>query len=197
MIQKEQINMEYEARAMIDEKQYSLIVKHFKKSKLPERKITNINTYFDYENLYLTEHHMVLRIRETSDKLYELTLKVKGENGDIEINQPLTYIQVKENKKRLVIDSKEILNELNKREIDINKLNVVAELKTERLELKEKDHLIVIDKNYYNGKVDYNVEVESDSKIHAKQQLIVDFSPFGVEYKNGYISKSRRAIYKL
>ena len=191
------INIEYEARAMINEQQYQSLLNKYSKSRKPKKYLTNINTYFDYENLYLTEHHIVLRTREISNTEYELTLKIKGEKGDIELNFPLTYKQIMNMKNNVVIPSPEIKKTLEENGVDINRLKLITELKTERLEIQYKKHLFVIDKNYYNGKVDYNVEVESDSKIKAKSLLNKHILPFGAEYKNGYISKSRRAIYKL
>ena len=64
-------------------------------------------------------------------------------------------------------------------------------------EIIEKDYVLVIDKNYFRDRVDFNVEVESTSKEKAISCLNTYFSPFGVEYKKGYISKSRRAIFSL
>ena len=196
MKQQGNINIEYEARAMISEEQYLQIINYFVNDK-SKRSFTNTNTYFDYEDLSLTKNHIVLRSREIDDSNFEITLKIKGDGGDIEIDDSLTSNELNDLKENCLIKSKVILQELNKLNIDIRRLIKVAKLKTERIEIQKEDCLIVIDKNHYNGKIDYNVEIESNSKDAAIERLNETFSPFGVTYKKGYISKSRRAIFKL
>ena len=189
------INLEYEARVMITENQYSQIKKSYASEK--SREFTNTNFYFDYEDLYLTNHGIVLRVRNIDDKEYELTLKTKGENGDLEVNHSLTS-----NEARLIIESSTIplsnvLDELKKRNIVLTKLKLIVSLKTERVEIEYPNYLFVIDKNYYRNKVDFNIEVESTSKKAAENYLNQIISKFNIEYKKDYISKSRRAIYNL
>ena len=72
------INMEYEARVMINEEQYINIRKHYLNSKYPKEVIINENFYFDTEDLKLTSSHKVLRMRKINNSKYELTLKIKG-----------------------------------------------------------------------------------------------------------------------
>ena len=189
------INLVYEARVMITKNQYSQIKKSYASEK--SREFTNTNFYFDYENLYLTNHGIVLRVRNIDDKEYELTLKIKGENGDSEVNHSLTS-----NEARLIIESSTIplsnvLDELKKRNIDLTKLKLIVSLKTERVEIKYPNYLFVIDKNNYRNKVDFNIEVESTSKKAAENYLNQIISKFNIENKKDYISKSRRAIYNL
>ena len=187
----DKVSMEYEARVMIDEKTYHL----FKEAKIKEnpsyRCIKNENIYFDNDDLYLTHHHMVLRIRTIDDKNHELTLKIKGENGDIEITSPLGE---KEYQSR---DISSIKEELDKHNIDISLLHEVSTLVTERIEISHDKYLLVIDKNFYNNKVDYNIEAESSSRKEAEKYLLEETKPFNIEYKKDYVSKSRRAILKL
>ena len=191
------VNLEHEARAMVTEEQYNQILAHYLKSKKQKKYIVNYNTYFDYEDLYLTNHHMVLRTRNISDKEHELTLKIKGEDGDIEYNHPLTSQEYDSLREKVLIPDSQVKDELLKLKIDLNKLVRITDLKTERLEIQHRNYLLVIDKNYFRNRVDYNVEVESYSKKAARNYLNFKFGRFGVEYKNGYISKSRRAICNL
>ena len=191
------INMEYEARAMVNENQYLQILAHFLKSKENKKQFTNFNTYFDYEDLFLTNNHMVLRTRRIGDNEYELTLKIKGDKSDIEYNTSLTSNQYDEMKRSATIPDSIVKDKLLENNIDLNKLQFITDLKTDRLEVYSNNHIIVIDKNYYRNRVDYNVEVESNSKESAISVLNDTFSSFGVTYKKGYISKSRRAIFNL
>ena len=191
------INMEYEARVMINEEQYFKLMKLYQKKNKPKSYLVNINTYFDYDELTLTNNHIVLRTRSINDSSYELTLKIKGDKGDIEYNHSLTSKEYKEINRIAFIPQSEVKEELLKQGIDLSRLKKIVELKTERLEIQYKHHLFVIDKNYFRNRVDYNVEVESTSKSLAKMYINQHIKPLGITHKKGYISKSRRAIFDL
>ena len=193
----DKVSMEYEARVMISESEYLKIKEEYLNIGRICREFTNKNTYFDSPDLYLTHHHMVLRIREIDGLEKELTLKVKGEDGDIEITH---NIESEEEYQKLLsgnISNLEIEKEVSNRGGDIKSLGVITTLTTERVEVKFDDHLLVIDKNFYNNKVDFNLEVESTSRELAKEYLEKVISKYGIAYKKDYISKSRRAILKL
>lgn len=194
MVKNENINIEYEARAMISESQYHAILRDLP---VNVNKTVNTNNYFDYEDLFLTNHHMVLRTRSISENKYELTLKIKGEDGDIEHNLLLRYKDYVSINENILIPDSEVKDKLLENNIELKRLKKITTLVTERIEFKLDKALIVIDKNSYNNKIDYNVEVESDSKESAIKYLDQYFTKYGVKYKNGYVSKSRRAIFKL
>ena len=189
----DKVSMEYEARVMIDENSYQQISAKTLNSGRICRVFTNINTYFDTQDLYLTHHHIVLRIREIISKEIhekELTLKIKGEYGDIEITRKLKI------EEECIIDE-EINNELSNRGVDVSKLEKITTLTTDRIEVPYEYYLLVIDKNYYNDKIDFNLEVESTNRELAKKYLLEFIKEYNIEYKEEYISKSRRAILKL
>ena len=189
------INLEYEERVMITENQYSQIVKSY--TNFERKEIVNTNYYFDYEDLQLTNSGLVLRVRNVNDQIYELTLKIKQENADVEINHPLTSNEFNDIISNVNIPDSEVLVKINSLNIDVDRLKLITSLKTERIEIQFPEYLFVIDKNYYNNKVDFNLEVESTSKKRAKTYLNQIISQFGIENKKDYISKSRRAIYNL
>ena len=197
MTRNEFINMEYEARAMVSEKQYLDILQYYSKTKKEKRQSVNFNTYYDYLSLALTDNHIVLRTRSISNKDYELTLKVKGAKGDTEFNRLLTSKEYELMRKKVELPDCQIKYELIQKGIDLSRLTLITDLKTERYEVFYKKYIIVIDKNYYRGRVDYNVEVEASSKKDAIKLLNKKFKNFGVSYKKGYVSKSKRAIYNL
>ena len=193
----DKVSMEYEARVMINESEYLKIKEEYLNIGRICREFTNKNTYFDSPDLYLTHHHMVLRIREIDDSEKELTLKIKERDGDIEITH---QIDGEEEYQKLLsgnINNLEIEKEISSRGGDIKSLGVVTTLTTERVEVEFDDHLLVIDKNFYNNKIDFNLEVESTSRELAKEYLEKVISKYGIAYKKDYISKSRRAILKL
>lgn len=197
MNSKDNINKEYEARVMINKNQYSSIIKSYKSKGFKLVRLTNVNYYFDTPKRYLTERGMVLRVRKINHFKYELTLKIKSENYDLEVNTPLTYKQSVIMLKHATFTSTQIKDKLKEAGVDINDLKLITKLKTKRIEIKDKNDLFVIDKNYFNKKVDYNLEVESASKLIANSYLNKIIEEFNIENKKDYISKSRRAIYNL
>ena len=90
-----------------------------------------------------------------------------------------------------------IIKELNGKNVSVGELKVVGKLTTDRYEFEINPNcLLVVDKNDYNHRIDYNVEVEASSKEEAKEVIKSILSSFGVTYKKDYVSKSRRAILK-
>ena len=191
------LNMEYEARVMINEEQYLNIRSHYLSNEYQYEELVNENYYFDTKDLKLSSSHKVLRLRKINNQKYELTLKIQEGNGCLEINHHLTSIEKDELMKNHIIPSTKIKEKLKEIGIDPSNIRFITDLKTERLEVKLENCLLVIDKNHFRGRVDFNIEVESDSEKHAKDQLITIISPFGIEYKKDYINKARRAIYNL
>lgn len=140
-------NLECEERVMITFEQYQKVISHYVAID-PNFKILDIeNTYFDDAELSLKNSHKVLRMRRTNGHI-ELTLKIKGEEGDLEINETME-------------NHPEIDKALNHQ---FDKYHPITKLRTNRVEAKEKDYLVVIDQNMYNGIIDYNVEVEASNK---------------------------------
>lgn len=189
------ISLECEARVMIDEKTY-VEMKDFYLSKAKSYKsFTNKNIYIDTEGLYLVNHHMVLRIREIDESKAELTLKVGGNNGDTEYNYSFkNAAELDYFIKNLDIPYDKIKEALLENNIDLSKLKIITTLVTERIEIPHRTYLFVIDKNYYDDIIDYNLEVEADSLAKAIRNLNRLGKLFNVKYKKGYVSKSHRAV---
>ncbi len=170
-------NIEYEERVIISFEQYRKVLAYYV-AKYPDYRILDIeNTYFDDEQLSLKNSHKVLRLRKTNGE-YELTLKVKGEDGDLEINETPT-------------SHKEIDKALNN---EFDKYKPIAKLATSRIEIDIDDYLFVLDMNKYNGIIDYNIEIEASSKEKALSIIMDICKSFDLEYKKDYRSKSSRAI---
>ena len=193
----DKVSMEYEARVMVSESEYQKIRDDYLKIGGICREFTNKNTYFDSQDLYLTNHHMVLRIREIDDEERELTLKIKEKDGDIEVTHKIESEEEYQSILSGNINDIDIINEISSRGGNVSSLRVVTILITKRLEIEFDNYLLVIDKNFYNDKIDFNIEVESTSRELAQKYLIDVIGKYGIAYKKDYISKSRRAILKL
>lgn len=193
----ENIAKEYEARVMINEEQYLNIRKHYLSNAYQYELIENENYYFDSEDLKLTNSHKVLRIRKINDQKFELTLKIQEADGCLEINQSLTSIEKDKLLESFDLKEGKIKDDLLKLGINLIEIKYITSLKTERVEVKLDKSLLVIDKNYFRNRIDYNLEVESDTENHAKDQLLSIIKEFNIEYKKDYINKAKRAIYNL
>ena len=107
-----------------------------------------------------------------------MTLKIKGDNGDIEINETIE-------------NHPEIDKELD---YQFAKYHPIVSLKTNRLEVKIDDYLVVIDQNIYNGIIDYDLEIEASSIERAEEVIVKICQKHNIEYKKEYLSKAARAF---
>ena len=189
--------MEYEERVMLDYSQYFNIFSFFKEKYGTNTLLEQTNYYFDDKHYSLKQRHIVLRIRVVKDIKCELTCKIKGDNGDTEINIPLSYNKSLNLINNFVLDDNDIKIELEKRGLETNAFVLMGSLKTKRLECKEDDCLIVIDKNEYADVLDYNLEIESTSMQKSQSKILELCKKFNLEYKKDYTSKSSRLFNKL
>lgn len=151
-----------------------------------------VNYYFDDEDLSLRDHHIVLRIRSINNNQYELTAKIKGDNGDTELNYPLSKEEVDTFISNPTFDDnllKETIENVTSKPVKL-----ITSLETRRLECQKEDHLVVIDKNHYSDVTDYNLEIEASSIEDASKYILYYTSKYHLTYDENYLSKSRRAI---
>ena len=191
------VNLEYEARAMLSEQEYSTIKNEYLCKYENVTFLVNENAYFDTPDLFLTDHHMVLRVRTIDESKKELTLKIQRQDVCIEINHNLTLEEEKELFENGRIPNQPIRGMLLDSGVRLRDIKYITTLKTERIEIEIDKYLFVLDKNYYRNKVDYNIEVESTSEIEAKRILKEILDSFGIEYRTNYINKAKRAIKDL
>lgn len=184
-------NIEFETRVMLSKDQYRAL---FEYASLYNDKIelSLTNHYFDDEDLSLRKHGRMLRIRNINDNEYELTLKVKGNNGDTEINNKLDASKVESLIKHFETNNEEINEYIG--EATNKEIKYITSLHTDRIEIKFKDYLFVLDKNIYSDVVDYDLEIEANNMEIATKTIKKYCDTFGMQYSKEYKSKSRRAI---
>ena len=136
----------------------------------------------------------MLRIRNINDKDFEMTLKVKGDKGDLEINHEVSNKEVDKIIKKFYSVSEEISSHVNN--VTNKEIKYITSLKTERVEIEFEDYLFVLDKNYYSDVIDYDLEIESKSIKKAKKVIKKYCKQYSLQYSKDYKSKSRRAINK-
>ena len=153
--------IEKEFKNLLTKEQYTSLVEEYKD--VFTKDVTQTNSYYDYEGL-LQEHKMALRIRIVEGR----------ENGEITLKIPQSSLEILEFTEVLPID---ILNQYNndkqfmlppsirkalkKEGLSLQTVMQTALLTTHRLEgaLSENEWL-VLDESHYNGKTDYEMEME-------------------------------------
>ena len=187
---------EYETRLMLTEEQYFFIVTYYMNIEPNKHFLQNANHYYDTDDLFLRGQHMTLRVRIINDVKSELTLKIKGDNGDEEITDGLAPKEQELLLEQNIFPYGQVRNRLMLLPYSLDKYHRIASLYNRRLEIEYEDHTLVIDKNTYGDIVDYNLEVESKIGIkHAKDTLKEYIVKFNLTVsKEKYVGKARRAI---
>ena len=187
---------EFEVRLMINEEQYFFIVTYFMNLYPNAHFLQNTNTYFDTDDLYLRSQNITLRLRIINDTKSELTMKIKGEDGDSEINQGLLPKE-----QELLLDNGlfpygEVRNQLMLLPYSLDKYHRLTTLYNRRLEIALEDYIFVVDKNSYGDVTDYNIEIESKKSIKHAQEILKQYiDQFSLTVsKEKYVGKARRAI---
>ena len=194
-IKKTTHNFEYEERAMLSSDEYESLMKYYQNLE-GAKYFSQVNHYFDSKDFILKNNMILLRARIIEENIYELTLKTKEDKGTLETNKIITYKKFMKLRDCSKVPSKEIRRRI-KKVMSIKNLKYIGQLKTERLEYKENDYLIVIDKNYYGDVIDFNIEIEAQSKKEAKKILESVSKKFSIKVSDNYMSKSKRLFHYL
>lgn len=182
--------VEIEAKMLINEKEYEKVVKSLCKNGTKE--IVQTNYYLDTEDLNLEHYGLGLRIRE-KDNLYEFTLKAPLSEGLLEKTIILSddeFFEILNGQNRMnsVFDFLLMLG------FDINNIHVLSKLTTHRYECEYKNGILCVDKNFYDNKVDYELEFEHNSMNHALEGLKQFCEECGINHPFNKISKHQRAM---
>ena len=171
-------HIEYEERVMISKRDYKKVIDDLMSQGYKCEPFTIENIYLDNKDFFITKNDMMLRIRNTSTGIHELTLKIRNDDGShTEINETL--------------DNHPLLDASlgNK----FKEFKEVIRLTTVRTEVPIENHLFVIDQNTYGNKTDYNIEVEANSQKNAVNIAKKYCEKYGLTYKRSP-SKSERAF---
>ena len=188
---------EYETRLMLTEEQYFFVVTYYMNIQPNKHFLQITNHYYDTDELNLTkDQRMTLRVRIINDVKSELTLKIKGEDGDEEVTDGLSPKEQELLLEQNIFPYGQVRNRLMLLPYPLNKYHRITSLFNRRLEIEFEDHILVVDKNTYEDEVDYNLEIESSVGIvHAKELLKEYANKFNLTLsKEKYIGKARRAI---
>ena len=162
-------NIEIEAKVLINEDDYNRVLKFYKKEEL--QKVTQLNYYIDTDDLLLKQFGIGLRIRQKD--FFVLNMKAPLQEGLLEKKESISEKEFDNFKNNGVFPNGSIKNLLLMFGVDITKLKIQTTLKTERIVIENfsDDEVFAIDKNYYNGLIDYELELEGTSLERAKNSL--------------------------
>lgn len=180
--------LEFEARIMLRKEEYETLKEKY--ASFEEKLQTNY--YFDTENKELKNKNTILRLRIVENTKNELTIKTKSVNFAKEINEKISYLEVILLLEKAIIENQNVLNSISKKISNVNTLKLIGKLSTKRIFVHCNEFDLFLDKNYYEGRVDYDLEIESDSKENAEKYLNMFIEKYHLKKGDKYIPKSGR-----
>lgn len=184
--------IEIEAKALITQDEYRKIVKAF-----PEcRRYSQTNYYIDNDERILAKEGIALRIREKNCK-YVLTLKTPLSQGLLEKNESIDEEAFKAFLEKGEFPNVDEVRFLTMLDIDVSSLKILTSLTTDRVDVNYKDGLLSIDRNFYSGKTDYEIEFEYNSMDAAERILGDLLREHDIPFHINKTPKVRRALKAL
>ena len=182
--------IEIEFKNLLTKDQYDVLYEKYNLSN--SEKIINKNFYYDDADESFKKIGAALRIRYANKKI-EMTLKIKGETQNVEINVPLDERYPKE-PTVLPILPNEIISELERMNVKIKTPMLIQKIETLRHEVTLEEGLLVLDKTtFINDITDYELEFETkdyESGLAAFEKLLEENNI----YKNPEKPKIARAV---
>ncbi len=185
-------NIEIEAKCLISKDDYNKIIDFYHAEKYD--RVKQINHYIDTDDFKLKKAGIGLRIRERD--IFMMTLKAPMAEGLLEKNEKISWRQYEDFRDKGVFPKCSIKDVLLMLNINPEELKIQASLETERIQFnnfKDKGDFS-IDKNTYNGIVDYELELEGNSLNKAKEALKEICTEANVPYVDNPKNKQVRAF---
>ena len=186
--------IEKEFKNLLTKEQYTSLVEDYKD--VFTKDVTQTTSYYDYKGL-LQEHKMALRIRIVEGKdTGEITLKIPQSSLEVlEFTEvlPVEILNQYNNDKQFTLPPS-IQKALEEKGISLQSVMQTALLTTHRLEgaLSENEWL-VLDESHYNGKVDFEMEMEVRSLELGEPVFLGILAKYNIERRQAE-SKIKRAL---
>lgn len=162
-------DIEIEYKNLLTHDEYQCLLAEFKSDPQTEDWV-QANYYFDSQPLELKDQHAALRIRIYDEQAAEITLKIPHGQHLMEYNQSISYSEgkrwVEDGVIILPLDMQQIVEQMG---IDPNALIYQCFMTTHRHQITYPDYQVVLDLSEYNQAADYELEVEADTDLKAKQ----------------------------
>ena len=188
------LQVEREFKNLLTKSQYHSLLENFKS--LLTKEITQTNSYYDWDGI-LQSHKMALRIRIVEGKsIGEITLKIPQSSLEVlefthemPVEMLLQYNEQKEFS--LPLSIKEALES---KEVYLEKVEQTTLLTTHRFEGSlSNNEWLVLDESYYNGKVDYEMEMEVQNLLLGEEVFLKILQKYQIQREQAE-SKIKRAL---
>lgn len=157
------VHLEIEYKTLLTKSEYKRLLSEFE----DVTPISQTNYYIDTPKLDMKKKRLSLRIRTLNNKA-ELTLKIPQEVGNQEYNQAISPAKAKQLINHFKLPSGQIKDIINQKNIALDQLTIWGQLFTLRYEKETSIGLTALDKNTYNGQIDYELEVEVQNPEEGK-----------------------------
>lgn len=186
--------IEKEFKNLITKENYEEILNDYQN--ILTTSITQTNSYYDYQGI-LKSHHIALRIRTIEGQSTgEITLKIPQDTYEVlEITEtlPIDILQSFNAQKEFTLPEK-IYKALVNQKINLKTVQQTAHLITHRKQgTLSANELLVLDESHYNGRCDYEIEMEVNDLQQGEQVFNQFLHQYGIKRQQAD-SKIKRAL---
>ncbi|MDC3413670.1 CYTH domain-containing protein [Aquibacillus sp. 3ASR75-11] len=153
--------IEIEYKQLLTKEEYERIHERFSFTTVPSQLQTNY--YFETRDFQLKRVGAALRIRE-KNSTWKLTLKEQHHKGLLETHDTLTEKEAMSWISGKILPKQNVTKQLKKLEVSNDQLVYWGSLVTKRKELAVGQVLLVLDVSKYNGRKDFELEIEAKTK---------------------------------
>lgn len=158
---------EIEFKNFLTKAKYKELINYFSLNPCDLESQTNI--YFDTSDFTLSKQKKALRIRLKASYI-ELTLKEETLNANLEITDFIKACDVDNIIKTHTLPDGDVKERLKTLNVNME-FKQIVELTTHRFEFNYGDDLIALDKSFYYGHIDYEIELETKNYDLGKSRF--------------------------
>lgn len=188
------LQVEREFKNLLTKSQYHSLLEDFKP--LLTKEITQTNSYYDWDGI-LQSHKMALRIRIVEGKtIGEITLKIPQSSLEVlEFTHEMPVeMLLKYNEQKQFSLPLSIKEALESNGVFIEKVKQISLLTTHRFEGPlSNNEWLVLDESHYNGKVDYEMEMEVQNLSIGEEVFLKILQKYHIQREQAE-SKIKRAL---
>lgn len=189
-------SIERELKTIINKADYDSLFAYFNLEHQP--KIIQSNYYYGTADELFKQNNASLRLRVFEDGQSEWTIKQRvNDLESIELTQfnQNSAIEVPQSLSKSDIQTHDIQNFIDSRDIPWNGIERTMSLTTHRYNIEVEYGLYALDFTQYNQAVDYELELESDNIDEALEQFSTLLSHFNITYKQSETKLARAHRY--
>jgi uncharacterized protein YjbK len=187
-------NIEIEAKVLIEKDGFETIKKLYED--YANSAYIQTNYYIDTPDFLLRKNGVGLRIRCFENK-YVMTLKTPLSEGLLEKTENITKEEYKAMRDKAIFPENKIKSFIIMLGFEIESLKILTSLTTERIDIAFETGMFSIDRNEYQGKIDYELEKESNNLKSGEDFLVDICTKAGIKFNINKTTKQARAFNRL